>query len=192
MNDEKQHLVGDAIDVALRIGALSDTSATAREIGTVKRVLAASPSYLRRAGTPELPADLSEHSIIVGPAGRGMEGWAFTKGSKTISIRVACRFILNGAEGASAAATAGLGIVSSSLLSLLREIEAGDLIRVSPDWDMGSADVHAIVPAGRAAKPRLAPSSTSSITTRAQPLRRRLLTARPIRNGNRKAALGGR
>jgi DNA-binding transcriptional LysR family regulator len=153
MNDEKQDLVSEAVDVALRVGALSDTSAVARKIGTVQRVLSASPSYLARAGTPKIPADLSDHSIIVGPAGRGMEGWAFKKCGKTISIRVDGRFILNGAEGASAAATAGLGIVNSSLLSVLREIEAGDLVRVLPDWEMSPADVHAIVPAGRAAKP---------------------------------------
>jgi DNA-binding transcriptional LysR family regulator len=153
MNDEKQDLVGDAVDVALRIGSLADSSAVARKIGVVHRVLAASPDYLAKAGTPHTPSDLTDFSIIVGPAGRGMEGWVFKKNGKTTSVRVDGRFILNGAEGATAAAVAGLGIISSGALSMLKELESGLLVRVLPEWEMGSADVHAILPAGRAAKP---------------------------------------
>jgi DNA-binding transcriptional LysR family regulator len=153
LNDEKQDLVGDAIDVALRVGSLADSSAVARKMGVVHRVLAASPAYLAQAGVPRVPSDLTHHSIIVGPAGRGMEGWVFKKNGKTTSVRVDGRFILNGAEGATAAAVAGLGIVSAGALGMLRELEAGLLVRVLPEWEMGSADVHAILPAGRAAKP---------------------------------------
>jgi DNA-binding transcriptional LysR family regulator len=153
MNDEKQDLVGDAVDVALRIGSLADSSAVARKIGVVHRVLAASPAYLASAGTPLTPADLTGFSIIVGPAGRGMEGWVFKKDGKTTSVRVDGRFILNGAEGATAAAVAGLGIISSGALSMLKELESGQLVRVLAEWEMGSADIHAILPAGRAAKP---------------------------------------
>jgi DNA-binding transcriptional LysR family regulator len=153
MNDEKQDLVGDAVDVALRIGSLADSSAVARKIGVVHRVLAASPDYLAKVGTPHTPSDLTDFSIVVGPAGRGMEGWVFKKNGKTTSVRVDGRFILNGAEGATAAAVAGLGIVSSGALSMLKELESGLLVRVLPEWEMGSADVHAILPAGRAAKP---------------------------------------
>jgi DNA-binding transcriptional LysR family regulator len=153
MNDEKQDLVSESVDVALRVGALGDTSAVARRLGTVQRVLVASPEYLKRVGTPRIPSDLSNHTIIVGPAGRGMEGWAFKKDGKSTSVRVDGRFILNGAEGATAAAVAGLGIVSSGLLSMLNEIQAGKLVRILEDWEMGSAEVNAVVPAGRAAKP---------------------------------------
>jgi DNA-binding transcriptional LysR family regulator len=153
LNDEKQDLVGDAVDVALRIGTLADSSAVARKIGVVHRTLAASPAYLAKAGTPLTPSDLTDFSIIVGPAGRGMEGWIFKKNGKTTSVRVDGRFILNGAEGATAAAVAGLGIISSGALGMLKELESGLLVRVLPEWEMGSADVHVVLPAGRAAKP---------------------------------------
>jgi DNA-binding transcriptional LysR family regulator len=153
LNDEKQDLVGDAVDVALRIGSLADSSAVARKIGVVHRVLAASPDYLAKAGTPLTPSDLTDFSIIVGPAGRGMEGWVFKKNGKSTSVRIDGRFILNGAEGATAAAVAGLGIISSGVLSMLKELESGLLVRVLPAWEMGSADMHVILPAGRAAKP---------------------------------------
>jgi DNA-binding transcriptional LysR family regulator len=153
LNDEKQDLVGDAVDVALRIGSLADSSAVARKIGVVHRALAASPAYIAKAGMPQTPSDLSNFSIIVGPAGRGMEGWIFKKNGKTTSVRVDGRFILNGGEGATAAAVAGLGIISAGALGMLKELESGVLVRVLPDWEMGSADVHVVLPAGRAAKP---------------------------------------
>jgi DNA-binding transcriptional LysR family regulator len=153
LNDEKQDLVGDGIDVALRVGALADSSAVARKIGVVSRILAASPAYLAKAGTPRTPSDLSNHSLIVGPAGRGMEGWAFRKDGKAASVRVEGRFILNGAEGATAAAVAGLGIVSSGFFGMLKELHNGELVQVLPDWEMSSAEINVILPAGRAAKP---------------------------------------
>jgi DNA-binding transcriptional LysR family regulator len=154
LNDEKQDLIGEGVDVALRIGALTDSLTwTAKKVGIVRRVLAASPAYLDRAGTPTSPAELPQHSIIVGPPGRGMEGWAFTKDGKTTSVRVEGQLLLSGGEGATAAAVAGLGIISAGDLGMLQELQSGRLVRVLPDWKMGSADINVVLPAGRAAKP---------------------------------------
>jgi DNA-binding transcriptional LysR family regulator len=154
LNDEKQDLIGEGVDVAFRIGALADSLTwTAKKVGVVRRVLAASPAYLARAGAPKSPAELPEHSIIVGPAGRGMEGWALTKDGKTTSVRVEGTLLLNGGEGATAAAVAGLGIISAGELGMLKELQSGSLVRVLPEWKMGSADINVVLPAGRAAKP---------------------------------------
>ena len=153
LNDDRQDLVGESVDVALRIGVLSDSTAVARKIGTVHRVVVAAPAYLARAGTPSVPGDLTDHAVIVGPAGRVMEGWRFWRDGKACSVRVEGRFILNGMEAAAAAAVAGLGILSTGDLSVMSELETGRLVRVLPDWKMGSADINVVLPAGRAAKP---------------------------------------
>jgi DNA-binding transcriptional LysR family regulator len=153
LNDRRQDLIGDAVDAAMRVGLLADSSAVARKIGVVHRVLAASPSYLQRAGLPNAPTDLPNHACIVGPASQGLEGWAFEKDGKKTSIRIEGRFILNGTDSATKAAVAGLGIVSSTHLSCLEEFENGSLVRVLPEWEMGEADVNVVLPAGRAAKP---------------------------------------
>ena len=72
LNDEKQDLVGEAVDVALRIGALADSSAVAKKIGVVHRVLAASPAYLaRRAPRSLLPISPTTPSL----SGRRVAGW---------------------------------------------------------------------------------------------------------------------
>jgi DNA-binding transcriptional LysR family regulator len=137
----------------LRIGVLNDSTAVARKIGTVHRVVVAAPAYLAKAGTPSVPGDLADHAIIVGPAARVMEGWTFRRDGKARSVRVEGRFILNGMDAAAAAAIAGLGILSTGDLSVMRELETGRLVRVLRDWKMGSADINVVLPAGRAAKP---------------------------------------
>jgi DNA-binding transcriptional LysR family regulator len=153
LSDQRQDLVSEAVDVALRIGVLNDSNAVARRIGVTHRILAASPAYLERAGTPKIPSDLSTHAVIVGPAGVGSEAWTFHKDGKATSVRVEGQIISNGGEGSTAAAVAGLGIVSTGHLSCRAEITSGSLARVLPDWAMASANVNAVLPAGRAAKP---------------------------------------
>jgi len=153
LNDDKQNLITDGVDVAIQVGSLGDTSAVARKIGTVHRVLAASPSYLAKAGMPRDPADLVNFSIIVGPTDRGLEAWSFEKDGKTTSLRLDGRFILNGAAAATAAAAAGMGILSCDVLSMLNELESGALVTLLPDWEMGSRDMHVVLLAGHAAKP---------------------------------------
>jgi DNA-binding transcriptional LysR family regulator len=153
LNDDRQDLVGESVDVALRIGVANDSTAVARKIGVAHRVVVAAPAYLARAGTPSVPGDLANHTLIVGPAGRVAEGWAFRRDGKADSIRVEGRFILNASGAAAAAAVAGLGILSTGDFSVLAELETGRLIRVLPDWEMGTADINVILPAGRAAKP---------------------------------------
>ena len=153
LNDDRQDLVGESVDVALRTGVLNDSTAIARKIGTVHRVVVAAPAYLAKVGAPLVPGDLADHTIIVGPTGRVMEGWAFRRDGKASSVRVKGRFILNGMDAAAAAAVAGLGILSTGDLSVMSELETGRLVRVLPDWEMASADINVVLPAGRAAKP---------------------------------------
>ncbi|BCP56090.1 transcriptional regulator [Kaistia sp. 32K] len=153
LNDDRQDLVSEAVDVALRAGPLDDSMAVARRIGTVHRVVVTAPGYLAKAGTPRVPADLSDHAIILSPAARVMEGWTFRRDGKTASVRLKGRFILNTLDAAVAAAVAELGILSTGDLSVLQELETGRLVRILPDWEMSSVDISLVLPAGRATKP---------------------------------------
>jgi DNA-binding transcriptional LysR family regulator len=152
LNDARHNLIGDSVDVAIRIGTLTDSNVVARRIGTVHRVLAAAPSYLARAGTPLTPAELAEHTIIIGPAGKSTEGWSFHQGGKKTSVRVQGRFLIDSTESTTAAAVAGLGIFSTGQRSIQAELQSGALVRLLPDWTIGASDIHVILPAGRGAK----------------------------------------
>ena len=152
LDDARHDLIGESVDVAVRIGALNDSSVLARKVGTIRRVLVASPTYLAKAGAPATPSDLTEHTLIVGPAGRSSEAWSFRKNGKSTSIRIQGRFIINATEVATAAAVAGLGIYSTGERSILSELESRALVLVLPDWEIGSSDINVILPAGRVAK----------------------------------------
>lgn len=153
MSDQRQDLIGESVDVALRFGVLEDSGATARRLCSSERVLVAAPSYLAVAGVPESPGDLARHSIIRGPAGSISDAWSFKKDGRTMSLRVEARITASVDEGATSAALAGIGILSTRSLGCRPELASGALVRVLPDWKMDFAEVHAVFPAGRAARP---------------------------------------
>ena len=150
INDQRQALISEGVDVAFRFGPLADSTATARRLGSIQRVLVASPAYLRRAGRPKIPADLNSHAIVVGPM--GSDRWTFEKDGRQVSLRLEGRVVVSANEGAVAAAVAGLGIASTGIIASRKELANRALVRVLPDWQMGSVDVHAVFPSGRAAK----------------------------------------
>jgi DNA-binding transcriptional LysR family regulator len=152
MDDYRQDLVRDAIDVAIRFGTLSDSAAMSKRIGTNYRLLVASPAYLKREGRPKSPADLADHEVIKGPVGSPSDAWEFEKDGRTLAITVDGRFAANVNEAAVAAAVAGLGLLSTGLWGCRAELEDGRLVQVLKDWNMPSAEVHAVFPPGRAAK----------------------------------------
>ena len=152
LDDARRDLIGDSVDVAVRIGTLGGSNVVARKVGTVDRVLVASPAYISQAGAPSVPTDLARHTLIVGPAGRSIEAWSLHRGDKTTSVRIQGRFVIDSTEAATTAAIAGLGIFSTGQQGVLAELHSGALIRVLPEWELGSSDINVILPAGRAAK----------------------------------------
>ena len=151
-NDRCQHLVTEGIDVAFRFGALPDSSATARKIIHLPKILLASPDYLRERGTPTMPSDLAHHSVIIDPA-HPSPTFSFRKDGRVTSVRVDSRLAITIKEGATASAVAGLGITASSENLTQAELEVGQLVRVLPDWDFGSMEVNALFVSGKAIKP---------------------------------------
>src|SRR5215469_1514674 len=102
MGDQRQDLVTEGVDVALRFGALPDSTATVRRILAWPRILAAAPSYLDKAGVPVAPADLPQHAIILGPASLGGH-WSFRRDDAVTALDVEGRLLARTSEGAIAA-----------------------------------------------------------------------------------------
>jgi hypothetical protein len=105
--------------VAFRFGALPDSSATARKIIHLPRILVASPDYLRERGTPTTPSDLAHHLVIIGPM-HPSSTFSFRKDGRVASVRVDSQLAITINEGATASAVAGLGIAASSESSARR------------------------------------------------------------------------
>jgi len=152
LGDRRQDLIRDAVDVAIRLGRLPDSSATAKLIATIPRVIVASPEYLERHGVPTTPEDLSRHRIVGGTASAVPTAWRFERGGEVSAIELEPHFSTDENEGAIAAAAAGLGITSTSGWACRRELEAGVLIRLLSEWTLSGIPVHAYFPMGRATR----------------------------------------
>lgn len=151
-SDLRQDLVLEGVDVALRLGKLQDSAATSRRLGRWCRGILAAPTYLKRAGVPQSPSDLSRHAIIAGPLGLGT-GWTFQKGERQVSVKLESRVNVTVNEAAIAAAVAGLGIVMTGMADSFSELQKEQLELVLPDWKLDPIEVHAIYAAGKRAKP---------------------------------------
>jgi DNA-binding transcriptional LysR family regulator len=152
LEDRPQDLVREAVDVAVRLGRLVDSSATAKLIATIPRVIVAAPKYLERAGAPTTPADLTQHRIIGGSAAAVPTAWAFERDGDKVAVDLEPHFSTNENEGVVAAAVAGLGVTSTSEWACQRELASGSLVRLLSDWKTAGIPVRAYFPMGPATR----------------------------------------
>jgi DNA-binding transcriptional LysR family regulator len=153
VDDRYQDLVVERLDVALRFGSLRDSTATARLLDASPRLLLASPDYIRTEGQPVVPADLSNHCVILGPTGALAGTWPLSQKKGRFPVQLGGHLSVTSNEGAVAAAVAGLGIVSTVLWGCRTELEKGTLVKILPDWEADLLELHAVYPPARAAKP---------------------------------------
>jgi DNA-binding transcriptional LysR family regulator len=128
--DRNVSLVEEGVDVAVRIGRLDDSALVARLLGEVPRVVCASPSYLRRHGTPKVPDELSEHKCLRFSGLTPSREWPFLRDGKEIRVTVGGRFSCNVGEPAIDAARAGVGMVMALDYQVAEDLAAGRLVRV--------------------------------------------------------------
>lgn len=152
LDDKWQDMIREAVDVGIRVGSLPDSAGTARLIGTMHRVVVASPAYLARSGTPSLPEEIVAHRVVGGPAGAHASSWQFERDGETTVIDVQPHVSTNDTAGALAAAVAGLGIISTTSWACCSEVQGGSLVRLLPEWTMARLPVHAYFPMGRATR----------------------------------------
>ena len=148
VSDLYQDLVAEGVDVAIRLGQLSDSSFGARRLATLPKFVVASPAYLTAHGTPKSPADLASHDCIVGPSGFGRESWTFKRRNTVISVDVTGRIQTDAGPGRLASALAGLGIVQASAAMCGAELRSGALVTLLSDYTLEPVEVHAVFPGG--------------------------------------------
>jgi DNA-binding transcriptional LysR family regulator len=146
--DQRQDLVAEGADLAIRTGDLEDSAFGARKLATLTRMLVASPAYLAARGTPKTPADLASHDCIFGPGNFGRASWSFRHGDSEISVDLSGRICTNSGPAMLASALAGLGIAMMSTVMTGDELSAGRLVPLLRNYNLPSIDVHAVFPGG--------------------------------------------
>ncbi len=130
LHDRYLDLIQEALDIAVRIGALSDSSLLVRRVGEVRRLAVASPDYLARRGMPAKPGDLTAHDTIFSASTWGPLEWRFGSRGRTMVVRLAPRLLANDVDVRLAAARAGQGIVRVLSYQVAEDLAAGRLVRL--------------------------------------------------------------
>ena len=147
--DRVVNLAEEGLDVGVRIGPLPDSSLRAIRVGQVRRVVCASPAYLKEHGSPKSPADLARHPIIAATSVSAGSEWAFTKGKEKIGVRLSPRILVNTNEGALEAAKSGFGLTRLISYQVANELADGTLKTVLTEFEEASLPVHVIHREGR-------------------------------------------
>jgi DNA-binding transcriptional LysR family regulator len=154
LSDRNVDLVEHHVDVAVRIGALPDSSLIATRVGSVRRVVCGSPRYFAAHGTPKTPADLADHTCVTFAGLASGTPWTFASRSRSLAQPVPprCRLNVNTAEGAIDAAIAGIGITHVLSYQVARAVEDGKLRIVLREFEPDPMPV-SVIHAGQALLP---------------------------------------
>lgn len=137
MTDRAVDLIGENVDLALRVGALPDSGLVARSLGNLPLINVASPDYLARHGTPIKPADLRQGHLAVcfaSPTTGRPEVWEWEEGGVLRSLMLPARATVNGAEAYIACCLAGLGLIQIPAYDVGGHLAAGELVEVMPQY----------------------------------------------------------
>jgi DNA-binding transcriptional LysR family regulator len=153
--DRPVDLVEEGLDVAVRIGALGESSAVATRVGALRRIVVASPDYLARRGTPQRPADLSDHDVVAFSGIAGVEHWVFREAAGDVNLAIRPRLVVSTAEAAIDTARAGFGLTRVLSYQAAEDVARGALLRVLPAYEGDEVPIHLVYPGGRHPPPKL-------------------------------------
>lgn len=133
----------DHVDVAIRIGPLPDSDLIAKRVGSVRRVVCASPDYLARyGGKPLHPRDLERLVCISFEGLNAPNKWTFSCGKKAVTATIGSRLVVNTAEAAIDAAIKGLGVTRVLSYQVAESLKKGALTTLLDDYEPEPWPVH--------------------------------------------------
>jgi DNA-binding transcriptional LysR family regulator len=144
MTDRIINPVEENIDIAIRVGALPDSSMIATRIGSIRIVVCASPSYLEGHGQPSELSDLAKHSCITIDDRNAPSAWRFPRGSRERVAPIASRLCVNTSEAAVLAAIDGAGLARVMSYKMDAARRAGKLVIVLEEFEPEPLAVHIV------------------------------------------------
>src|SRR5215467_13917161 len=135
LSDRVAALQEEHLDLAVRIGNLPDSSLVATRVGSIRRIVCASPAYLAARGTPKRPAELREHDCISFEGLTAPDAWTFRAGKGETRVATHSRLTVSTAEAAIDAAIAGVGIARVLSYQVSEAIRAGLLVAALADFE---------------------------------------------------------
>jgi DNA-binding transcriptional LysR family regulator len=156
--DRYSDLVAQGLDVAVRMGKLSDSTLGARFLGMNPWVLVAAPKYLKKQGVPRRPTDLSAHTALIYSSVQGDDVWRFfSPKGEPVTVPVTGKLRSNNLAAVLAAARSGLGIAALPHYVAVDSLASGDVVDVLRDFALPEQEIHAVFPS-----PKLLPGKVQA------------------------------
>lgn len=133
LSDHLVDLVDAGVDLAIRLGALKDSSLVAQRLAVNRRVICCSPAYLEARGTPRHPVDLVDHECVILSDQRD---WGFITPTGPINVRVDGRLVTDNGEVIRDALLAGFGIALKSTWDVATHLRSGQLVTVLDNYPL--------------------------------------------------------
>ena len=147
LGDRNINLIEEHVDVALRIGTLPDSNLVATQLGTIRRVVCASPAYLERFNRPRSLDELAAHRCITFDGLEAANAWTFADGAgQKRQVRLRSRLAVSTADAAIEAAVLGLGLTRVLSYQVAAAVQDGRLVRVLVDEEPPAVPVSLIYP----------------------------------------------
>lgn len=153
--DRVVNLLEEGVDVAVRIGELGDSSFKALRVGSVRKVLCASPDYIARYGLPTNPEALVNHSVIVATNLSANIEWRFMQDAKPLAVRIKPRLSVTSNDSAIEAAVRGLGITRLMSYQVAPELASGKLKIILSEFEPAPVPIHILHREGRYAATKI-------------------------------------
>jgi DNA-binding transcriptional LysR family regulator len=154
VSDRFGDMIEDRLDLAVRVGEVTDASLVVRRWGTASFVVVAAPSYIERKGRPSTPADLASHTCIVHDVGPGSNVWTFVTSDGSQQFHVSGGFLANDVGAVHVAARSGYGIALLPLLEVLDDLSSGVLVCMLREFPAPSIPLSLVYPSRRHLAPR--------------------------------------
>lgn len=144
LNDRVVDLIGEGVDVAIRIADLSDSSLIGVKLADNKRVVVASPAYIKRYGKPASLDDLAKHNCLAMSSEGSQRGWTFRQQGKNVTLKVAGNMVCNDGAVLHEWALSGKGLAWRSIWEVGTAIESGKLVTVLEEFAAPGNDIYAV------------------------------------------------
>ncbi len=153
--DRVADLIEEGFDVAVRFGALTESTLIARRLCRIEMLPVAAPAYLARRGAPATVEDLDDHDRVLFTPNARVQSWTLVQDDASYELGRPARFASNNVGAVRDAVLAGAGISVLAEFMVAADIAAGRLVPVLPGWGGRPIDVHAVYPARQNLPPRL-------------------------------------
>ena len=147
LDDRFVNLVEEGIDVAVRIGALTDSTLVARKLATARMLACASPAYLAEHGEPATPEDLAAHNCLIYTYLSTANVWRFAApDGREVPVAVNGSFRINNGIVLAEAAAAGHGILLTPSFYVGAMLRDGRLRRILARYRLPDLGIYAVYP----------------------------------------------